>query len=311
MSLVPSRSRALSSAVIAVGLAGFVMGMTLFWGFVTLAVVAGVGAALLSMLVAWLSLTLFASESGATRFCIFGSVIAGVLNVYFASTVVSAISGENWIMESVFPDMMRSSASALVFGAPPGLVFGAVFVLPIRRVHNLYRSRAVEAADRASKLCGGWLAMVCAGCFAIDAMTLTAVESGFASRPFLLGTIVVVGLFGAAAFLIAHLRISIRRRWFERVQAGHEAGWTIVPRSLVAEELDDLQSLFVSSATFNVVLVQHESVEGGGAYRTASNLIPRALIHLPEGLAAMSFSLPNEEERLSTPGTEMPNSVVS
>ncbi len=311
MSPVSSRASAIWTAVVAVGMAAFVLGMTLFWGFATLAIAAGVGAALLSMLVAWLSLTICKTESGATRFCIFGSVLAGIMNVYLATAVVSAFSGDNWIMESVFPDMMRSSASSLVFGAPPGLVFGAVFVLPIRRVHSLYRSKAIESADCATRLCGGWLAIVCFGCFAIDAMTMHSVASGWAYRPLLLTVVVAIALIGVAMVIIAHSRVTKRRRWFERVQAGHEAGWTIVPRTFVADELEDLRSLFVTSASCNVVLVQHESVEGGGAYRSASNLIPRALIHLPEGLAAMSFSLPNEEDRLSSPEGEFTSSAVS
>lgn len=279
------------------GLAALVMAMSLFWGFVTLALVAGAGAAVLHMIVVWVAIRWFNTETGATRLTIVGSVVAGIVNVLVSSAVVTLLSGDNWIMETVFPDLMRSSASALVLGAPPGLVFGALFVLPVRRIHRLWRNGAIEAGDQALRLCGGWLLLISLGCLGLDLVTIPTLDSGLAWRPLMLLLVAAVAAIGGGGALLGHWRITRRRSWFQRVQAGKVPGWTILPRARVAEGLDDLRPLFVSSANFNVVLVQHESIEGGGAYRTASNLIPRALIHLPEGLADLSFSLPSDEDR--------------
>jgi hypothetical protein len=249
------------------------------------------------MAIARISLTACRTESGATRACVLGSMLAGIVNVLLSSAVVSARTGDNWIMQSMFPQVMWSWASGVIFGAPPGLVFGAVLVLPVRRVHGMCRVRAVEGADRALALCGLWLSIVAIGCFALGALAMPTVRSGLSARPFLLGCVLGVAALGAAAALVGSARMSRRRRWFERVQAGQVPGWTIVPRSFVADELADLRPLFVSSANHNVVLVQYEAVAAGGAYRAPAHLVPRALVHLPEGLAAMSFSLPSEDQQ--------------
>lgn len=302
----------MGSALLAVGLGALVMNVTLFSGFPQMAVAAGLGAALLWIPVAWISLRLCRTESRATRLCILGSIIAGVLDVLLASLIVGLYPGSNRFLDEAIPEAIIGITAvivgSIVYGAPPGLVFGALFVLPVRRVHTLFRDKALEVGDRALRVCAGWLFIVSLGCSLLVNMMTPTLEELSNLQASISGGVGAIAILGAAIAITAHVRIVRRQRWFERIQAGKEAGWTIVPRSFFAEGLDDLQPLFVSGSHHNVVLVQHESVGGGGAYRNASNLVPRALVHLPEGLAALSFALPNDDqeralnssERLST-----------
>jgi hypothetical protein len=291
---------ALGAALSAVGLGALVMGMSLFSGFPRMALAAGVGAGFLGTVVVWVSLRLCRTATGATRLCLAGSVAAGVIDVLAASLVAGLYPGSNRFIDASVPDAVAGvwavAISSLVYGAPPGLVFGAFFVMPVRRVHALSRDKAIEVGDLAVRLCGGWLFIVCAGCALLGAIMTPSLERSGTVEAVLLAASGAIGLVGAAASVVAHVRIGRRQRWFERVQAGKEPGWTIAPRTFFAEGLDDLQPLFAARSNHNVVLVRHEAASGGGAYRNASNLVPKALVHLPEGLAALSFSLPNEEQ---------------
>lgn len=299
MSSLPSQRTALGTAIAAVGLGAFVMGATLFSGFPKMAIVAGLLASILWTPVIWLSIRLCITASGATRLCLIASVVAGVLDVLIASLIVGIYPGSNRFLDESVPQVAGIAAvvvSSVVYGAPPGLVFGALFVLPVRRVHALYRDKALEVGDRALRGSSGWLAIVSLGCLFLNIMMMPQLETSDWARTALSGGVGAVALLAMIGAIVSHLRIVKRRQWFSRVQEGKEAGWTIVPRSFFAEGLDDLQPLFISGSHHNVALVKHETVEGGGAYRNASNLVPKALVHLPEGLAAMSFSLPNEEQ---------------
>ncbi len=283
-------------AIITVGLAALQMGLAVFGGFLRLAIVAAPALAIVSMTVAWFALR-WQGETTAARVCLLGSLVGSIIALLASSVFVHWLGGSNVVFERSLLGTTSTSLSGALLGAPPGLVFGALFVLPIRRVHRLSRERAVEAVDRTLRVCGVWLFVVSVVCLAILALLGTAQESlQWFVRAGFTGSAIVTALAGAVA-LVAHFRITQRRRWFERVQSGHEAGWTIVPRSFVAEEVNDLQTLFVSGVHHNVVLVRTECFTTGGAYRRASNLVPFALVHLPEGLAAMSFSLPDEEHR--------------
>lgn len=302
----------MAAAVVAVSLGALVMSLTLFSGFPQMALAAGLGAALLWIPVAWISVRLCGTDSKATRLCLLLSIVAGVLDVLLASLIVGLYPGSNRFLDEAVPDAIIGVTAvivgSIVYGAPPGLVFGALFVLPIRRVHALFRDKALEVGDRALRVSAGWLFIVSLGCSLLNVMMTPTLNQLDTVRAAISGGVGAVAIVSAAIAVMAHFRIARRQRWFERIQAGQEAGWTIVPRSFFPEGLDDLQPLFVSGNHHNVVLVKHESVGGGGAYRNASNLVPRALVHLPEGLAALSFALPSEDqeralnssERLST-----------
>jgi hypothetical protein len=297
------------AAVVTVGIGAFVMSVTLFSGFPQMAAAAGLGATLLWIPVAWISLRLCGTESKATRLCLMGSLIAGVLDVLVASLAVGLYPGSNRFLDEAVPDAIMGATAiivgSIVYGAPPGLVFGVLFVLPVRRVHALVRNKAHEVGDRALRVCGGWLFIIGFGCSLLIIMMTPSVGQLSPVRASTAAGVGAVACLGALVAIAAHVRIVRRQRWFERIQAGKEAGWTIVPRSFFPEGLDDLQPLFASGSHHNVVLVQHESVGGGGAYRNASNLVPRALVHLPEGLAALSFALPNEEEERTLQASEL------
>lgn len=298
MTSAPFHALPLWTTLFVIGLAAILMGTTLFAGFESLAVIAGFCMAVSSMVVAWLALH-WRNESTATRVSVLGNIISGIISLALASALTRWFYGANAVIESVLPAAISTALSGAALGAPPGLVFGALFALPIRRVHRLSRDRAIEAPDRVFKVCSLWLLAISLGCLGIDVLVYPVLESPPIFKQSLILTTGIIALLSLVVAAVAQTRISRRRKWFERVQAGSEPGWTIMPRSDFVDELDDLSPLFVAGANHNVVLVRCESVETGGAYRQASNLVPYALVHLPEGLAAMSFALPNEEDRRS------------
>lgn len=292
----PPRFVAPASAVLVVGLAALEVTATLYAGFAKLALIAGALFAVMTMAIAWLSLR-WQSETVATRICVIGSAAAGAVSLMTATALLRAWVGQNAVIDQALPQAMNNLLSSALLGGPPGLVAGALFALPVRRVHRLSRARAIEATDHAVRTAGAWLAVVSAGCAALGLTAFHSLESSVLFHRGLLALMAAAAATSTAAAVVAHRRITARRRWFERIRSGDEPGWTIQPRSSLSDDLDGLSPLFLSGGTANALLVRHQPLAGGGVYRRSSDLIQVASLQLPEGLAVLSFSVPDTEQR--------------
>jgi hypothetical protein len=151
----PDAVAAASVGLAAVALTCGTLGV-LLWGAVVLGAIAACSSAALAVFCRRLGAAAAPSETaGLLPRCFVGGAVAGFLNTVLSYVVLAAGQGR-LPFGHPFVQVPLVASAALVVGMPLGMLFGTLYVIPLRAVEQ--RAHVVQAA--ALRRCGAWLASV-------------------------------------------------------------------------------------------------------------------------------------------------------
>ena len=241
----------------------------------------GVCTALLSAALVWIAVRLPKSKSGATVVALVGGMAAGILNSPVSYVAYEILHPSPPVFGSLLGAAIAATIIGAAYAAPLGLLFGAIYLVPIRAAHALSRDRTRESMDRLLLTIGIWLVSASALCGLAGAAIILGLDLQSATRPFCVA-LATVAFAGFWAALIAGVEMLRRRRWFRRVAEGREPGWVVTPADPLLPWDAALPALFVGRGSLNGVLARRVPGLPAGAYRTGDRLVPWSVVTLPE-----------------------------
>jgi len=262
-------------ALISTGLAGMTLGATSMHDDRTTALVVGMSTAVLSVLLVWACVRIPSSTGRATVACLFGAVGAALLNVPIAYVAVRNLGNETHVvvLGGAFSDASVAALLGSFISAPLGILFGLLYVVPVRIAHRLCRTGALSSLETAAWKMGLWLVFVGLACLGANVVLGYGTASGFASGL----SLATMGL-GIAAFIPGLSSSMKRRSWLRRVRDGRIDGWSLFPRDELVDRELALPPLFATNRPLDTVLARAVPGPCSDPYRGATHHVPHALI---------------------------------
>jgi hypothetical protein len=222
--------------------------------------------------------------------CLGLGCLLGGLNAYPSFLLTAFFIGEvRWINDLAVIMLMVTVAGIFV-GVPLGLLFSALYVMPLRQALTLARGGSMDSADHMARYAGVWLLCMALGAFGFGAVigvgTCGEAFSPHRDIPLMVPLVLSCApafVTGLVLILVARQRLRARRSWLDRVLGGREPGWDVLPLEEMNEIDDSVRPLLRERWTPTHVLVRVRPAAGPGAYRSGRDVIPFALVALGAG----------------------------
>jgi hypothetical protein len=231
-------------------------------------------AALIGVCVAMLS-----TSATATVGCLFGAVAVAILNTPLSFVTAWAVGSElGHLDEPLFNLASLSAVLGAAIATPLGIIFGLLYLVPVRIAHRLSRSLAHEALDKVFHVVGTWA--FCVGALCLGACMFLIRRPTFSPPPSITPTVlaVIVMSVGFIVAAIGFVRLKRRRQWLGKVRNGAVVGWTVIPIHEPEALIVGLRPLFDAKGAADAMLARIVPGHPSGAYRTGDTLVPEALI---------------------------------
>jgi len=175
----PGVVAAASVALAAVALTCGALGV-LLWGALPLGAFASVFSVGLVAATRSLGRAPEASGAGLMPRCFVGGAVAGFLNTFSSYVVLSAVQGRLPFGQAPLVQLALVTSAGLMVGMPLGMLFGTLYVIPIRATER----RGATEADLAAALrsCGAWLLAVGSGSACVGLIEVWLWHNGHLER---------------------------------------------------------------------------------------------------------------------------------